>query len=46
MMPNEGEMMSIKNEWNKLVPDFEDDNHNFFSNGREQTLYNDYYYGY
>lgn len=45
MMPNEGEMMSIKNEWNKLLPDVESDHGLFRSNGSEQVIYNDYYYG-
>ena len=46
MMPNEGEMMSIKNEWNKLLPDVNSDKNLFKSSGEEQTIYNDYYYGY
>lgn len=46
MMPNEGEMMSIKNEWNKLLPEVEQDITLFKDGGRKQTIYNDYYYGY
>lgn len=46
MMPNEGEMMSIKNEWTKLIPDWESDSTLFISNGEKQLNYNDYYYGY
>lgn len=46
MMPNEGEMMSIKNEWNKLLPDVDSDYEMFRNSGREQIIYNDYYYGY
>lgn len=46
MMPNEGEMMSIKNEWNKLIPDWDSDEFFFKSSGQKQLNYNDYYYGY
>lgn len=46
MMPNEGEMMSIKNEWNKLIPDWAADDTLFITNGERQLNYNDYYYGY
>lgn len=43
MMPNDGEMMSIKNEWNRLIPDYDDDRYLFHNIGREQLLYNDRY---
>lgn len=46
MMPTEGEMRSIKNEWNKLVPEWDADDTFFSSVGRRQLNYNDYYYGY
>lgn len=46
MMPTEGDMRSIKNEWNKLVPDYEADSVFFESVGRKQLNYNDYYNGY
>lgn len=46
MMPNEGEMMSIKNEWNKLVPDWDSDEDFFQSSGEHQLTHNDNYYGY
>lgn len=45
MMPNEGEMMSIKNEWNKLIPDYDSDETLFKNSGKKQLNYNDYYYG-
>lgn len=45
MMPNEGEMRSIKNEWTKLIPDWNADDHFFYKNGQRQLNYNDYYYG-
>lgn len=46
MMPNQSEMESIKNEWNKLIPDWEagDDFHKDV--GERQINFNDYYYGY
>jgi hypothetical protein len=31
MMPNESEMLTIKNEWTKLIPEWDDDE-NFFNN--------------
>ena len=46
MMPTEGELKSIKNDWNKLIPDYDSDDDFFGSTGREQIIYNDYYYGY
>lgn len=46
MMPNEGDMMSIKNEWNKLMPDYNQDMHFFKDVGRQERIYNDYYYGF
>lgn len=46
MMPNESEMRSIKNEWNKLVPEWDSDDTFFRSIGKRQLNYNEYYYGY
>ena len=46
MMPTADDMQNIKNDWNKLIPDW-DANEQFFKNiNKEQTVYNDYYYGY
>lgn len=46
MMPNESEMRSIKNEWHKLIPDWDSDDTFFDNVGERQLNYNDYYYGY
>lgn len=46
MMPTEPDMRTIKNEWNKLVPDWDSDDNFFKSVGKRQLNYNDYYYGY
>lgn len=46
MMPNEGEMAAIKNEWTKLIPDWSSDDTFFKSVGERQLNFNDYYYGY
>lgn len=46
MMPDAGEMQSIKNDWNKLLPQFDAQDDFFSSQGDEQIIYNDYYYGY
>lgn len=46
MMPTEGDMRSIKNEWNKLIPEWDEDDRFFDRNGERQLNYNDYYYGY
>lgn len=46
MMPTESEMRSIKDEWNKLVPDYNSDEVFFKSEGEKQLNYTDYYYGY
>ena len=46
MMPTADDMQNIKNDWNKLIPDWDGDD-TFFSNiGKEQITFNDYYYGY
>ncbi len=40
MMPDEGQIESIKNDWNKLYPEI-DEHNNFFSTvGQEQYMYN------
>jgi len=45
-MPTADDMQNIKNDWNKLIPDWDGDS-TFFSNiNKEQSFYNDYYYGY
>lgn len=46
IMPTESDMRSIKNEWNKLVPDWDSDDIFFTSEGKRQLNYTDYYYGY
>ena len=46
MMPNTGQIQSIKNDWNKLLPQFDSQEDFFSSQGDEQIIYNDYYYGY
>jgi len=45
MMPTEGELRSIKNEWNKLMPDINSDDLFFKDTGSREQIYNDYYYG-
>lgn len=46
MMPTSDDMKNIKNEWNKLLPDWNADKTFFKDLGDEQIIYNDYYYGY
>lgn len=46
MMPTETDMINIKNEWNKLVPEWDSDESFFESSGNKQLNYTDYYYGY
>lgn len=46
MMPTESDMRSIKDEWNKLVPDYNSDEVFFRTEGEKQLNYTDYYYGY
>jgi hypothetical protein len=46
MMPTADDIQNIKNDWTKLIPDW-DANETFFKNiNKEQTVYNDYYHGY
>lgn len=46
MMPDSGELRAIKNDWTKLVPDWDSDDLFFGHQGDRQTIINDYYYGY
>lgn len=46
MMPTAADMQSIKNDWHKLLPEWDADDTFFNNQGRRQTIYNDYYYGY
>lgn len=46
MMPTESDMRGIKDEWNKLVPDYNSDEVMFKTEGLKQLNYTDYYYGY
>ena len=46
MMPTADDMRNIKNDWNKLIPDWESDDTFFKDMNDRQTIYNDYYYGY
>lgn len=46
MMPTESDMRTIKNEWNKLIPEWDSDDTFFKNIGKRQLNYNDYYYGY
>ena len=46
MMPTADDMRAIKNNWNKLVPEWDADDTFFKNTGKEQSIYTDYYYGY
>ena len=46
MMPTADDMRAIKNEWNRLVPEFESDDTFFRNNNKRELIYNDYYNGY
>lgn len=46
MMPTEGDMQNIKRDWNKLIPDWDGDETFYGNIGKQQSIYNDYYYGY
>lgn len=46
MMPTESDMKGIKNEWNKLIPEWDSDEVFFKPEGGKQLNYTDYYYGY
>lgn len=44
LMPNADEMESIKNSWNKLVPEFNDHSTYYSHTGERQVYYNQQYY--
>ena len=46
MMPTAADLENIKNDWNKLVPDFEGEDRFFDNITDDQQFYSDYYYGY
>lgn len=46
MMPDEGMIESIRNDWDKLVPEYDSRDTLFENQGTRETVYNDYYYGY
>ena len=46
MMPTADDMQNIKNEWNRLIPDIDEDDTFFKHQGDDQQFYSDYYYGY
>lgn len=46
IMPTADDMQNIKNDWNKLIPDWDGDDTFFKHINKEQLTYNDYYYGY
>jgi len=43
MMPTADDMKNIKNDWNKLIPDWDGDDTFFKNIGKEQITYNDYH---
>jgi len=46
MMPTADDMQNIKNDWHKLIPDWDASDSFFKDINKEQTVYTDYYYGY
>jgi hypothetical protein len=46
MMPTADDMQNIKNDWNKLIPDWDGDDTFFKNINKEELTYNDYYHGY
>ena len=46
MMPTADDMDNIKNDWAKLIPDWDARSTSFGDIGKEQSIYTDYYYGY
>ncbi|MEE3484896.1 MAG: hypothetical protein VZQ98_11320 [Bacteroidales bacterium] len=46
MMPTADDMQNIKNDWNKLIPDWDGDDTFFKHINKEEITYNDYYHGY
>ena len=45
MMPTADDMRNIKKEWNNLMPEYDADETFFKDINKEQSFYNDYYYG-
>lgn len=46
MMPTADDMEAIRNDWNKLIPEYDSRLTNFENQGSRETIINDYYYGY
>lgn len=46
MMPTADDMENIKNDWNKLVPEWDARDTFFKDINKQQSVYTDYYYGY
>lgn len=46
MMPTADDMIGIKHEWNKLVPEIDSSDTFYDSINKQQNIYTDYYYGY
>lgn len=46
MMPTAGDMENIKNNWNRLIPEWDADQTFFKNINKEQSTYTDYYHGY
>lgn len=46
MMPTADDMRNIKNEWNRLMPEFESDDTFFKDINKRELIYDDYYNGY
>jgi len=46
MMPTADDMENIKNDWNKLVPEWDSADTFFKEINKQQDIYTDYYYGY
>lgn len=46
MMPTQDDMKNIKNEWNRMLLDYNADDSFFKDINKEELIYNDYYHGY
>ena len=46
MMPTADDMRNIKNDWHKLVPEWDSEDTFFKDINKQQDIYTDYYYGY
>lgn len=46
MMPTADDMEAIRNDWNKLIPEYDSRLTSFENQGSRETIINDYYYGY